>query len=77
MPLIGLYVAFRWCYAWVEDFNRIDLSNLYLWITIGICYSKAFREKTDQEIKNWANGIVNFSARKLYLKQNKIATGNG
>ncbi|MBS1751527.1 MAG: hypothetical protein JST63_16615 [Bacteroidetes bacterium] len=77
MPLIGLYVAFRWCYSWVEDFNRIDLSNLYLWITIGICYSKAFREKTDQEIKNWANGIVNFSARKLYLKQNKIATGNG
>jgi len=76
MPFIGLYIAFRWCYAWVEDFNRIDLSNLYLWIIIGMCYSRSFLDISDQYITLWANGILKKSARKLYIHRKKIASGN-
>lgn len=76
MPLIGVYIAFRWSYAWVEDFNRIDLSNLYLWITIGMCYSISFREMSDQDIKLWVNGFLKQSARKLYIHRKKIVSEN-
>lgn len=51
--LIGLYISFRWCYAWVEDFTNFDLSYLFLWITIGLCYSVRFREMKDLRIKLW------------------------
>lgn len=30
IKLIGLNVAFRWAYGWVEDFSNFDLSNIFL-----------------------------------------------
>lgn len=59
MRLIGVYVAFRWLYAWVEDFSRFDLSYLLLWVMIGMCYSTVFRNMTNDEVKNWVRGIFN------------------
>ena len=59
MRLIGVYVAFRWLYAWVEDFSRFDLSFLLLWVMIGMCYSTVFRDMTNDEVKNWVRGIFN------------------
>lgn len=57
IKIIGLAVAFRWSYAWVEDFSRFDLSYLFLWIMIGMCFSKSFREMDDKEIQTWVTGI--------------------
>jgi hypothetical protein len=53
MQMIGLYVAFRWLYGWIEDFDRFDLINLYLWIPIFMCYSQKFLNMNDTEIKIW------------------------
>lgn len=57
MKLIGLNIAFRWAYGWVEDFSNFDLSNIFLWIMIGMCFSESFRKMTDKEIRMWVQGI--------------------
>ena len=58
IPIIGLYVAFRWLFAWIEDFSRFDLNYLFLWIMIGICYSPIFRNMTDSDVKKMIGSIV-------------------
>lgn len=58
LKILGLYVAFRWTYAWVEDFSLFDLSNFILWTIIGMCYSRDFRRMTDYEFKAWLRGIL-------------------
>ena len=55
--MIGVYLAFRWLYAWVEDFNVFNLNYFTLWLMIGLCMSKAFRELTDDGVTIWARGI--------------------
>jgi hypothetical protein len=54
---MGINVAFRWAYGWVEDFSVFDLSNIFLWIMIGMCFSESFRKMNDKEIKIWVLGI--------------------
>ena len=58
VPIIGLYVAFRWMFAWIEDFSRFDLNYLFLWIFIGICYSPIYRNMTNKEFKSWLYRII-------------------
>lgn len=65
MRIVGLSVAFRWTIAWIEDFSEFDLSYFFLWILIGMCLSKAFREMDDDQIKNWALGIFNKQYRQM------------
>ncbi|KHJ38167.1 hypothetical protein PBAC_17080 [Pedobacter glucosidilyticus] len=55
--ILGLYIGFRWCYAWVEDINYFTLTTFFLWITIGFCYSISFRKMTDKEVQFWVNSI--------------------
>ena len=61
IKVIGLYVTFRWIYAWVEDFNRFDIMNIVLWIFIAICYSEQFRSMSDHDFKEWLGTIFNKS----------------
>ena len=58
ISVIGVYVAFRWLFAWIEDFSRFDLNYLFLWIFIGICYSPAFRNMSNQDFKKWLYKII-------------------
>ncbi len=58
VPVVGLYVGFRWMIAWVEDFSRFDLNMLMLFIMIGICYSPLYRNMNDLEFKNWIKTII-------------------
>lgn len=58
MKIIGLFVAFRWSYAFVEDFTKFELLYIFLWITIGMCYSTAFRKMNDDEFKEWVLGLL-------------------
>ena len=58
IPVIGIYVAFRWLFAWIEDFSRFDLNYLFLWIFIGFCYSPTFRNMTNREYRNWFYTII-------------------
>jgi len=58
IPVIGIYVAFRWMFAWIEDFSRFDLNYLFLWIFIGMCYSPVFRNMSNQYFKKWLYNII-------------------
>lgn len=65
IKLIGINVAFRWTYGWVEDFSLFDLSNIFLWLMIGMCFSESFRKMNDKEVKMWVKGI--------FEKQNTVS----
>ena len=67
MKIIGLFVAFRWSYAFVEDFTWFDIQYILLWILIAMCYSTEFRKMNDQEFKEWVTGLLpNFVYGKKY-----------
>lgn len=75
IKVLGLYIAFRWNYAWVEDFTNFNLSSIYLWLAISMCYSSAFRSMDDIEFKYWVRGIFDVNYRNLYRKyQNRHLT---
>lgn len=57
LKILGLYASFRWLTAWVEDFNRFDIMNLFIWIVIAMCYSTQFRKMSDKDFKVWINSI--------------------
>ena len=59
IKIIGIFVAFRSFYAWVEDINTFNLNYFFLWVLIGLCLSVSFRNMTNDEVKNWVRGIFN------------------
>lgn len=61
VKILGLYIAFRWLFSWIEDYQDFTLNFLLLWIMIGLCLSDSFRKMTDDEVAFWARGI--FDAR--------------
>ncbi|WP_430972680.1 hypothetical protein [Sunxiuqinia rutila] len=70
VKLIGLFVSFRWVYAWVEDYQGFDMNNFVIWLMIGMCFSSAFRKMSNVEIKLWIWGI--FDSR--YLAKYRLYT---
>lgn len=68
--IIGLFIAFRWTYGWVEDINNFYIQYLFLWLFIGFCYSESFRQMTDSEMKHWVRGI--FETNRKPTKQLKV-----
>lgn len=53
--LVGLYLAFRWTYAWIEDFNSLDSSNIVLWIIISLSILPYFRKMSNNQIEDIFN----------------------
>lgn len=72
--IIGIFVAFRWIYAWVEDANFFNLTYFVLWFTIGLCYSTSFRKMNDIEVEKWVNGF--FEMKKIIPKKMVFKTYN-
>ena len=73
VKMLGVYVAFRWLYSWVEDINNFTLNYFMLMIMLGLCYSYSFRNMTDNEVTIWTRGI--FDVR--YIRLQKILLKNG
>lgn len=69
VKMTGIFVAFRWLYAWVEDINNFTLNYFMLMITLGICFSYSFRKMTDKEVIIWVRGVfdVRFVRYQYYL----------
>lgn len=57
---MGLFVTFRWAYAWIEDINIFSVNYLSIWIMIGICLSETFRNMDDQEVRQWFTELLTF-----------------
>ena len=65
--MIGIYVAFRWFYSWIEDVNNFSLNHFMLWIMIGLCFSYSFRMMSDYEVTIWIRGV--FDKRYLNFEE--------
>ena len=70
--MLGVFVAFRWAYAWVEDINSFNLNYFLLWMMIGMCFSTSFRDMSDFEMKLWIRSIFETKYRYLFLNFHKI-----
>jgi hypothetical protein len=66
--IIGLFIAFRWSYGWVEDINNFYIQYLFLWLFVGFCYSQSFRQMTDAEMKRWVQGIFQTKRSRFFHK---------
>jgi len=62
MKLLGVYIAFRFAYGWVEDFNNLDIMSISLWMMIAMGFSEKFRMMSDVEFTIWVKSI--FGKRK-------------
>lgn len=67
VKMLGVYVAFRWLYSWIEDVNNFTLNYFMLMIMFGLCFSHSFRNMTNNEVAIWARGI--FDVRYVRLQQ--------
>lgn len=65
--MLGIYVAFRWMYSWVEDINNFSLNYFTLWLMVGLCFSYSFRMMSDNEVTVWIRGVFD----KRYLDYDK------
>jgi hypothetical protein len=57
MKLVGVFIAFRFLYGWIEDFNRFDIMNMTLWMFIAMGFSERFRSMNNAEFKIWVKSI--------------------
>ena len=71
--ILGLCVAFRWVYFWVEDYQAFDLNSIIIWMMIGVCFSKSFREMPDIEVKLWVRGIFSDRYLNIFRKHSKYS----
>ena len=53
MKLLGVFIAFRWAFGWLEDINRFDVINITLWMMISMGFSEQFRKMTTEEFNGW------------------------
>ena len=60
MKLLGVFIAFRWAFGWIEDFNRFDISNITLWMIIAMGLSHEYRKMSNDEFEKNILNIFNF-----------------
>jgi hypothetical protein len=51
--MIGLFIAFRFTYSFIEEFTQYDTNFYFFWLVIGLVSSSQFRNMTDDEIENY------------------------
>ncbi|GHV02302.1 hypothetical protein FACS1894159_11060 [Bacteroidia bacterium] len=54
---LGLFITFRWLWMFIEEFTIYDMSYVFLWLMVGLCLSREFREMSDARVKAWINNI--------------------
>jgi hypothetical protein len=70
--IMGLFIAFKWAFAWIEDVNNFQIQHIYLWLFIGFSYSRTFRQMSNIQMKNWVLSIFESQYYpKLFSSPNK------
>ncbi len=72
IKIVGLYIGFRFTYAFIEDYSKFDLTNIFLWILIGMCLSEKFRKMNNFEITKWIRELIKFKLLKKRVINNQI-----
>lgn len=70
MKLIGCTIAFHWAYGWIEDINTFTVQNIWLWMMIGMGFSKKFRNMSDIQFRLWFQSL--FAEELRRKKRHKI-----
>lgn len=60
IKLLGVFIAFRFAYGWLEDFNSFSIMNIAPWMIIAMGFSDSFRKMTNREFKYWNYKTVRF-----------------
>jgi len=68
LKIVGIYISFRWCSAWVEDFNRFDIMNITLWLALAMCYSTKFRSMSNVDFNVYIKTIFRNPIRQISLR---------
>ena len=55
--MIGLFIAFRWTYAFIEEFTQYDLNFYFFWFAVGLVSSTSFRKMNDNELKIYLGSL--------------------
>lgn len=53
MKLLGLFVAFKFLYSFIEDRIMFDAHAFYIFLWVGMCFNKKFREMTNEQMKSY------------------------
>lgn len=71
--MLGIYVAFRWLFSWVEDVNAFNVNYFMLWIMIGLCFSYSFRMMSNHEVTVWIRSAFDYRYLQFekYLKKDE------
>ena len=59
MISLGLFVAFKFLYSFIEDQIMFNAHSFYIFFWVGMCYNKTFRDMTSEQIKEYLNKIFN------------------
>jgi len=51
--MLGLFVAFRWTFSFVEEFTQYDLNFYFFWVAVGFVSSVSFRKMNDDDLKKY------------------------
>lgn len=57
MALIGLFVAFKFLFSFLEDRIGFQPASFYLFLTIGMCYNVRLREMDDDEMTDYIQQV--------------------
>jgi hypothetical protein len=51
--MLGLFIAFRWTMAFIEEFTQYDLNFYFFWLVIGLVSTKQFINMSDKQLINF------------------------
>ena len=69
---LGCFIAFRWAYGWIEDFNYFNIMNISLWMIIAMGLSKKFRNMTNIDFQCFIKNIFTQDEKDIMAVQRKI-----
>ena len=64
MKLIGVFIAFRWAFGWIEDTLEFNVMHFGIWMTIAMGLSEKFRAMSDKEIEEFVLSILKLKSDK-------------
>lgn len=64
--LLGIYIAFRWMWFWIEDIQDYYIDNIVLYAMIAMCFSKQFRKLRDIQIALFIRSLFNNNVNKYF-----------
>lgn len=53
IKLLGLFIAFKFLYSFIEDKIAFEAHSFYIFLWIGMCYNKKFRYMDNEQMKSY------------------------